>query len=239
MLPITPLPVAPAPSALVDVAPFGFPLPSDAGIYWEDPRKIHRVVIRFKSPPSSSPDRLRLEYWGSRWPEQRLPEDREPGGGDVGWWELGNWYNGDWRTADAEVTVDGATATIAFRPVNAREFPKLSGYPAAFRYTLKIRVVSDERLPDVESIQAFTDSTWERRAVRIAYKEPPDGPPALDTFNGAVEGVERISDGVYRAKLWAAASHDPNTFDKTLVTIRGKDGKSRTQAIRAKVTAGR
>jgi hypothetical protein len=67
-------------SAPVDVAPFGILLPEGDGILWEDPREIHEVVARFKEAP---PAGARLEYWGSRWPEQRLPKDREPGGGDV------------------------------------------------------------------------------------------------------------------------------------------------------------
>src|SRR5262245_46857092 len=80
-----------------DAAPYGQPLPEDNGVMWEDPREIHRVVVRFKGarPPLA---KLRLEYWGSRWPEQHLPKDHEPGGAAVGWMELGNWHQDNWRT---------------------------------------------------------------------------------------------------------------------------------------------
>ena len=90
-----------APAAAFDAAPFGLPLPEGNGVMWEDPREIHRVVVHFASAPPATA-KVHLEYWGSRWPEQRLPKDREPGGGDTGWMELGNWYQYDWRIADAD-----------------------------------------------------------------------------------------------------------------------------------------
>src|SRR5947208_7915764 len=90
----------PAAGRPFEAAPFDKPLPDGPGVMWEDPREIHRVVVQFKAPPAA--ERVHLEYWSSRWPEQRLPKDREPGGGDVGWWELGNWHRGDWRRADTD-----------------------------------------------------------------------------------------------------------------------------------------
>jgi hypothetical protein len=80
-----------AAAAPFDAARFGLPLPEGNGVMWEDPREIHHVVVHFKTAPPA-PDKVRLEYWGSRWPEQHLPKDREPGGAEVGWLELGNWH---------------------------------------------------------------------------------------------------------------------------------------------------
>src|SRR6266403_2047238 len=79
-------------TAPMDVVPFSLPLPEGNGVIWEDPREIHQVIVHFSgaAPP---PGRVRLEYWGSRWPQQHVPKDRQPGGADVGWMELGNWYN--------------------------------------------------------------------------------------------------------------------------------------------------
>src|SRR5262249_11933222 len=88
-------------AATFDAGPFSLPLPEGNGLIWEDPREVHQVVVEFEGEAPAA-DRIRLEYWGSRWPQQRLPKDREPGGGDVGWMELGNWYQGGWRVADAE-----------------------------------------------------------------------------------------------------------------------------------------
>jgi hypothetical protein len=226
MLFVIPAPVQTPPyasGAPVNAAPFGAPQPDSAGVVWEDPREIHRVVVTFQgdSPP---PARVRLEYWTSRWPEQRLPKDREPGGGEVGWWELGNWYRGEWRAADTEVKADGPVLTFTFRPLNAREFPNLDDYPVTFRYTLKIRVTSDEPLPPVESIAAYTDSVWERQTARVVWKEAPRDQMKWEAFNGAVEAVEKTGPRAWRIVAWAAANPDPNTFDKTLVTVRrGQD----------------
>ena len=70
-----------AADATFDAAPFALPLPEGSGLLWEDPREIHSVLVEFvgAAPP---PDQVRLEYWGSRWPQQHLPKDREPGGGN-------------------------------------------------------------------------------------------------------------------------------------------------------------
>src|SRR5438445_1740561 len=125
-----------------DAAPFALPLPEGNGLLWEDPREIHRIVVHFATN-APAPETVQLEYWGSRWPEQHLPKDRQPGGADVGWMELGNWYNGGWRVADTEARTEGSTLFFTFRAVNAKEFPALKDYGAAFRYTLKIRLASD------------------------------------------------------------------------------------------------
>ena len=89
--------------------------------------------------------------------------------------ELGNWYTYPWRVADTEATAEGSTITFTFRPVNAKEFPKLQDYPAAFRYTLKLRVAAEAPLPKVERIEAFTDSTLERRTSTLALEDPRPG----------------------------------------------------------------
>src|ERR1043166_2896395 len=176
-------------SAAMDVAPFGLPLPEGNGVMWEDPREVHQAIVHF-SGQAPAPEKLRLEYWGSRWPHQHLPKDREPGGADVGWMELGNWHTYNWRVADTEAGLDGQALVFTFRPVNASEFPK--SYPAPFRYTLKLRVTSSESLPRLQRIQAFTDSVWDRRAVRLVWAKAPARAIGLDAFNGAVEGLDRL-----------------------------------------------
>ena len=207
------------PSATLDVAPFGLPLPEGNGVMWEDPREIHRVVVHFKSAVAQ-PAAVHLEYWGSRWPEQHLPKNREPGGGDVGWMELGNWHNYGWRVADAEVQADGQSLAFTFRPVTAREFPKVQNYPAPFRYTLKVRVTALEPLPALEKLEAFTDSVGAARAVRLAWKEAPHGEVSVDAFNGRVESLQTVSPQNWRMQLQVAANPDPSTFDRTLITVR-------------------
>jgi hypothetical protein len=216
--------IASAETSPMDVAPFGLPLADSNGVMWEDPREIHRVLVRFHGT-APAPDTVRLEYWGSRWPEQHLPKDREPGGGDVGWMELGNWHRGGWRVADTETRSEGNTVTFSFRPVNAKEFPKLKDYPAAFRYTLKIRIVSEQPLPHIDKLEAVTDSVLEDRAVRLVWQKPPARRPAAEVFNGQLESVApkslaSRSSGAMTLLLQVAKNADPNTFDRTLVTVR-------------------
>lgn len=205
-----------------DAAPFAFPLPEGNGLMWEDPREVHQVTVKF-SGSAPIPERVHLEYWGSHWPEQHLPKDRAPGGGDVGWMELGNWYRGGWRTADTEVRAEVSSITFTFHPVNAKEFPKLKDYPADFRYTLKVRLVSEVPLPKVERIEAFTDSTLEPRDLLLAWSNRPASDPILSAFNGTVEVKDR--DGLQtRIEAICTVNSDPNTFDRTLITVRaGKD----------------
>jgi hypothetical protein len=203
-------------AAEFDAAPFALPLPDGHGLLWEDPREIHKVVVHFKgsAPPADS---VHLEYWGSRWPEQHLPKDRQPGGGDVGWIELGNWYQGGWRVADTESKSDGSTLTFSFRPINAKEFPKLKDYAAAFRCTLKLRAVS-ERASEIESIQAFTDSMLEERGARLVWEKSPPSDITLTVFNGQLKTFEKQTGSLV---LVASTNSDPNCFDRTLVTVSG------------------
>ena len=211
-------------SAPFDAAPFGLPLPEGNGVMWEDPREVHRVVVHFQTAPTAA-DKLRLEYWGSRWPEQHLPKNREPGGADVGWMELGNWHNYNWRVADTDVKADGRAIAFTFRPVNPSEFPKLNNYGATFRYTLKLRITSDGPLPKIERIEAFTDSMLEQRAVRLAWRKPPARKSEVVVFNGKLEAIGPKGPAYlpYPSTillLEVTSNLDPNTFDRTLVTIR-------------------
>jgi hypothetical protein len=204
----------------VDVAPWGQPLDGGAvGVIWEDPRELHQVVVKFRTPLAAT-NQIKLEYWGSRWPEQHLSKDAEPGGGSVGWMELGNWFENGWRVADAEAKTEGSKITFTFQPVNAKEFPNLKDYPAAFRTTLKIRISGSAPLPTVEFLQAFTDSSWSEQAVKLAWQKPPSGRPALEAFNGLVEGLDGVTTRIWKARLMVAANKDPNTFDRTLITVR-------------------
>ena len=212
-----------APAASFDAWPFGLPLPEPNGVMWEDPREIHRVVVHFQDA-TVAPDHLRVEYWGSWWPERHLPKDQEPGGGEIGWLELGNWHKYEWRRADTDAKADGKSVTFTFRPINQTEFPKVKEYSAPFRYTLKLRVTADEPLPAVARIETFTDSELEAKSVRLAWGTPPEAAPTVEAFNGAVKSVDRLGPQLFRVSLESTTNSDPNTFDRTLVTVRTREG---------------
>jgi hypothetical protein len=213
-----------------DAAPFALPLADGPGMVWEDPREIYRVAVEFAGEPPA-PETTHLEYWGSRWPEQHLPKDREPGGGSVGWMELGNWYNGGWREADAEVKKEDNVLVFTFKPVNVKEFPSVKDYPATFRYTLKLRLKSQSAMPSIRRMQAFTDSTLERKKVRLAWQKaaPKTLEPAV--FNGVLVDSNNDSDTVSVLDIDSAVNTDPNTFDRTLVTISNTAAGAFTFAV--------
>ncbi len=201
----------------VDVAAWAIPLPEGIGLRWTDPREIHRVVVRFRG---SAPSGVKLLYWSSRWPQQRLPRDREPGGGDVGWWELGNWHTGEWRDADADVAVNGTDATITFRPVNRKEHLQLPRFAATWRFTHQIRVIAPDGSPPIERIAAFTASVWVKVTARIVWQRKPVSPPKFEAFNGYVGTIRSPDERTREADLLVASNADPNTFDRSLVTVR-------------------
>ncbi|MCC7377028.1 MAG: hypothetical protein IT581_20375 [Verrucomicrobiales bacterium] len=202
-----------------DAAPFALPLPpaDGPGLLWEDPREVHEVRVTFKTPPPD-PARVRIQYWGSWWPERHLPKDREPGGGDVGWMELGNWWKNGWRDADASVEWQGAMAIFRFRPVNAVEFQGIKDYAATFRFTLKLRLAPDASLPEAANMVALTDSTTRPAAVRLVWRNRA-GHPEFAVFNGALTAVESPDANSRVVRFESVENPDPNTFDRTLVTV--------------------
>jgi hypothetical protein len=204
-------------AARFDAAPFASSLPEGNGLIWEDPRELHEVTVKF-AEKAPAQDQIHLEYWGSRWPEQHLPKDRSPGGGDVGWMELGNWYRGGWRRADADAKAGGSSITFTFRPVNAKEYSKLKDYPAEFRYTLKLHIVSESALPKIEQIEALTDSAVEPREMVLVWSERPGAEPTVSAFNGRITSNHHTS---LRTAIQAdcVTNPDPNTFDRTLITV--------------------
>ncbi|HTQ97542.1 MAG TPA: SGNH/GDSL hydrolase family protein, partial [Candidatus Acidoferrum sp.] len=205
--------------ATFDAAPDGIPLAEGNGLMWEDPREIHSVIVDFAEPVSAK-SKPRLEYWGSHWPQEHLPKDQELGNGWSGWMELGNWYNGGWRMADAVQSNSGQSVQFAFRPINEREFPNLTNYASTGRFTLKIRVTADQALPKILRIRALTDSTLADRGVRIAWEHAPGKADVqTEAFNGHILSAAtkgRIS----TLQVRTAVNSDPNTFDRTLVTVR-------------------
>ncbi len=209
----------PTAGSAFDAAPFGAPLTDDCGVVWEDPRELHRVVVRFAAPP---PADLALQYWRGKWPAVRLPKDQVPAGGAVGWWELGDWFNGQWQTADAETVVAGTSAVFTFRPANAVEFPELGDFAPTYRTALKLRLAPAD-YPAVEAIVADTDSTWERVVVTVLLAAPAAAPPSFEAFNGQVEAVTAVAEDRFVVALWRTANPDPNSWDRTLLSVRGDE----------------
>ena len=217
-----------------DAAPFGLPLPPCC---LSNGSAMVCRGVQFSAVPANAQN-MRLEYWGSRWPQQHLPKDREPGGADVGWMELGNWYNGGWRVADTAVKAEAANLVFTFQPLNAREFPNLKDYAADFRYTLKIRIASDQPLPKIERIEAFTDSAATRSFARLEWKKAQTSPIQAEAFNGKVEKIERISPLSFQIQLQAVTNSGHSPERQGCFHFQG--GRSRAgTAVPARLRRGR
>ncbi len=142
------------------------------------------------------------------------------GSGYSGWMELGNWYNGGWRVADAGQTVSGNSVQFTFRPINAHEYPLLTNYASTGRFTLKIRIVCDQPLPKILRIRALTDSTIEKRYVRVVWDHPPASNFQAKAFNGQILSATPADRRTTTLLIQTSVNSDPNTFDRTLVTLR-------------------
>jgi hypothetical protein len=207
------------PPLFFDAAPFGMPLPDGHGLKWDDPREIHSVTVDFADPIPAGL-KFRVEYWGSHWPQQHLPKDQVLGSGFSGWMELGNWYIGGWRVADAGQSISSNSIRFTFRPINAHEYPDLTNYSSTGRFTLKIRITCDEPLSKILRIQALTDSTLENRSVRIVWKHPSASHFMAEAFNGQILSTTTTDRRTTTLLVQTVVNRDPNTFDRTLVTLR-------------------
>jgi hypothetical protein len=235
----------------VNVAPFGEIKRWDAGgkdygVFWEDSRDIFKVVVRFAdSAPALKPGDIAVQYWQSTWPRQRIPRDQPSGAGSSGWLNVGDWYQGRWLKADANLQADGPVYTFTFNPVSAAEFPDMKDFDATYRSTLKLRVVSEEPLPKIEALEAYTDSAWDTLEFEVewggtAQEQPQVWDGRLEIFNGHVRQVQPLrsestlkiapeyrwtstvkgkTDGI-RATVLCAKTKGYNSFDETVVTVR-------------------
>ena len=220
-----PLPPDVSPGAGVDVAPWGertsWENGRDAGIWWEDPRDIQSVVFTFEGA-APDPAKARLQWWQSQWPEHRVPRDQPAGAGESGWGHLGDLYQGTWRDADVYLQTEGSSWTFTFRHLNAREFPDLKDFAPEYRTTMKLRLLCEGPAPKVTGIRAFTDSTWQRVRVALVAENPERAAAAQFTaFNGHVVSAAPAANGRREVEVWFATSQNVNTFDSTVVTVRG------------------
>ncbi|MEM2428671.1 MAG: hypothetical protein QXT14_06035 [Candidatus Bathyarchaeia archaeon] len=234
----------PRKNAYVNVARYGesWVKPRELGVLWSDPRDVYAVVVRFKSPPSDlKGEDVRLQYWQCHWPRFR----EAVGAGFSGWSPIDDFYNGQWRDAEFYLDTNGPVWTFKFKPVSV-EFPEVKDYDVEYRRTLKIRLVSSKDLPEVESFEVYTDSTWKIMDVSIEWgcggdcERTWDG--FIEVFNGELAGlkplsnsrvevvsenswrskVERDETGGVEARIWYTHSNKADSFDETIVTVRSK-----------------
>ena len=78
---------------------------------------------------------------------------------------------------------------------------------------------SDAALPAITRLEALTDSVYERRTVRLAWEQAPLN-PQVEAFNAEVQAFEQAGPREWRLTFNATANPDPNTLDRTLLTVR-------------------
>ena len=204
------LPLHAAPGGEMDVAPFGQSRHrgDEVVVEWTDPRDLVRVEAIFgEAVELPDPETVRLDYWQSRWPLERVPRGGPSGSGLAGWLHVGDPFQGEWKEADTRRRVSDAALVFTFNPVNAREFPELADDPtlslgqsfdARYRTTYKVRLRSEEPLDEAVTLRAFTESLWREIDLEVLWREPEEGARDLsgsvEAFNGLVRGVSTVDD---------------------------------------------
>jgi hypothetical protein len=229
----------------------GWTTPRDYEIWWEDPRDIYQVVVQFAPGTAPHPGAVSIEYWQHSWPKVRVAKGDLVGSGRSGWLAIDDWTNGRWQPADCEVEQKGDVWSWAFHPLNLREFTEEKEFPARFRHTIKLRLhiassggAAPGPAAHVAVVRAYTDSQWREAAIAVEWKSPTgerviwDG--HLEVFNGEASGVRPLSAGseVLDSGRWRsvveksatagiqatvryAANEDTNSYDRTIITVRG------------------
>ena len=209
----------------------------DTGLQWAEVRDIERIVVVWKDEQPDE-DEVSLQYWRSEWPRRRAPKGQS---GHEGWFHEGDWFNGEWQTADVRLEKDGRRWSYTFAPVNAVEFPDVDDFDATWRTTLMLRVLSADELPDVETLEAYSDSTWRTVDVAVEWGADDDAiwDGYLEVHNGHAEGVTALDGGSAAVKengwtsrikkgetdgitftVWYMTNTDTTTTDRTIVTLR-------------------
>jgi hypothetical protein len=233
----------------VDVAPFAarqeWATPRDFEIWWEDPRDLFRVDVRFAPGTVPKAGEIHLQYWRQSWPGVHVPKGAVVGSGREGWLALDDWTNGKWQKADCEVKLTEERWSATFRPLNLAEFPEQEDFPAEFRRTLKVQLHFDQPGAEIDKIEVFTDSEWREEDLAIEWKSVSGDPVTrdgrLEVFNGGLLSVQPLSSGVemvdsaswrsvvegtttagVRATIRYGYNEDANSYDRTIVTVRSE-----------------
>ena len=231
--------------SFVNIAKYGesWKEPKEIGVMWDDPRDVYVVILRFKSSPKEITEKdIKLQYWQNNWPKFRGPI----GAGGSGWGPIDDFYNGKWKDAVFNLETNGKCLFFKFAPVS-EEFPEIKDFNVKYRRTLKIRVVSSKTLSDIESFEVYTNSVWRKMDVSIEWgcmdvaEKVWDG--SIEVFNGeladlkpitSTSRIKVVSDNSWASKIkkgetdgvkiaiWYAHNDNPESFDKTIVTVRSK-----------------
>lgn len=210
------------------------------GIWWQEPRDIHKLELIYKGEISESLlKETKIQYWFQTWPGE-VPssftyEDH-----------LDDPWQGSWITANTHYHVKGDTVVYSFNPLaneensNAKNLPG----PVIYRRTLKIRLLYNQQPPIVQSLRVVSPTDSKKLSVRIQLEgnghEENFNEGTLEIYNGQVKSVTgwnwetgdrmttantwkfQISDqpkGIIADKIAAEPTLSGST-DQTIVTVR-------------------
>jgi hypothetical protein len=233
----------------MDLAPYGVVShwlegSLDTGIEWRDVRDVHEVRVRFAELP---PADLQLQYWAHTWPGPAPQANRIEDPADDPW-------QGTWITSQFTRACTGKECQFTFKPLADVENPRAKNMPGVlYRRTLKIRLVSKEKLPGIDGFHVYSDSMQRPLQVRIGlgYREskPVQWSGSIEVDNGVLGSAKpwgfNTTDKFGSPANWTFASSEPGkgllldltaaapvlpgSLDCTLVTVRAKaGGESRT-----------
>jgi hypothetical protein len=204
-------------------------------ILWEEPRNVFEVVVKSSNPVPLA--NAKLQYWNRYWPKKQIPEG-EIEGGSSGWIQEEDWFTGDWKDADIKTKVEGNSVIFSFNPLNAKEFIN-DNFDMVYRRSLKIRLVYEEKVPDIQQVEVYTTSVWKETEVKVEWansKAEEKWQGHFEIYNGELESVEALAGNVtagkqfsfscngkpgsVKLKLRHTYNENLNTSDRTIVTMR-------------------
>jgi hypothetical protein len=219
----------------LDIAPFAHRQDDPGGrtllLRWEEPRDIHRIVLRFDGDGAMPKARsIAVRYWRRVWPHERVTAaDLARGNiGGVGWKPRDDWFNGDWAPADVRFRKRGREVAIAFWPLARREFPELTDFSVAFRQTMQLRIELPEGAAPAD-VRILTDTALLLRDIAVETgcgrtDAAPLERTGVEVYNGTLEEMHAPTpdDPRLRLKLWCAKPA-PSSYDRTIVTLRAPE----------------
>ncbi|UCD28694.1 MAG: hypothetical protein JSV03_16720 [Planctomycetota bacterium] len=229
--------------SLVDLAEFGRPLSAKnlVGVEWENLREVYEAHLIFPEGKDAPPvSKLRLEWWGSVWPNVGV------GTYQPGWLQKDDHWNGKWVPVETKA-VAGPKPTMwvyKFPPLTKKEWKRaLPKRHPTYRGTLKVRVVSEEQaLPKDCRLAVFGTSRWGKASFDVIVNVGQESSRAgrIDIINGKLLGISslpppydaKIQDRIWsaegsadksaylRIKVLYAETKNPHSNDLTRVTVR-------------------
>lgn len=217
-----------------DVAPFRLPNTPPHEVWFEEPRDVEEVVVRFRGEVARH---IGVEYRQHGWPRHRFESHASAENpGAVGWNPQDDWFNGAWRPAAIAWQRRGHEARVRFQPLTADGYAgDLAGYAVRFRRTLALRLTGCDPAA-IRSISVHTVSPVRRDTLRVVLDagRPTRGRRVrLEAYNAEViairagRGVD-IRDGAARLRRAAARSFT--------VAVRSLQPAHRSGGDRAQLT---